>query len=266
MVNTPQPLFFTTYARTLISDWQPVKRWIQEHTVSTLKEQHQQQSSESTPELISEPQLDEITSGPYHTFLKNTYKAYAKLVYSRQQYRMFSDDTFKDFAATHTNKLTDKEMDTLSNFNFSELQKELTALFKDCCEAWNTVIRQWQQAIIQPLMQHQLTEREIEEFIAFDPLSEILNRFNDLNLDTPKYKQNSMNFSEYLKLKTFLLLYSALSRQHIPHTQTDLTAAVKPLKSLFSQIQQQDKELNQQQAGQYETIIQPLRFIKINQP
>ena len=75
-----------------------------------------------------------------------------------------------------------------------------------------------------------------------------------------------MNFAEYLKLKTFLLLYSALSRQHIPHTQTDLTAAIKPLKSLFSQIQQQDKELNQQQASQYEAIIQPLQFIKINQP
>ena len=89
MANIPQPLFFTTYARTLISDWQPVKRWIQEHTVSALKEQHQQ-ASESTPKLISEAQLDEITSGPYHTFLKNTYIAYAKLVYARQQYRMLS--------------------------------------------------------------------------------------------------------------------------------------------------------------------------------
>ena len=265
MTNIPQPFFFTTYARTLISDWQPVKRWIQEHTVSALKERHQQ-SSESTPELISEAQLDEITSGPYHPFLKNTYIAYAKLVYARQQYRMFSDDTFKEFAASHKHKLTDKEMETLSNFNFTELQKDLTALFKDSHESWDMVIRQWQQAIIQPLMQHQLTEREIEEFTAFDPLNEILNRFNDLNLDTPKYKKNSMNFAEYLKLKTFLLLYSALSRQHIPHTQTDLTAAIKPLKSLFSQIQQQDKELNQQQASQYEAIIQPIQFIKINQP
>ena len=74
-----------------------------------------------------------------------------------------------------------------------------------------------------------------------------------------------MNFSEYLRLKTILLLYSALSRQHIPHSQTDLSAASKPLKSLFSQIQQQDKELNQQQASQYDAIVKPLQFIKLHQ-
>ena len=176
---------------------------------------------------------------------------------------MFTDDAFKEFAASNNSKLSAKEMETIANLNFTELQKDLTAVFTDSSQAWMTVITQWQNAITQPLKQYQLTEREIEEFMAYDPLSEILNRFNDLHLDTPKFNKKSMNFAEFLRLKTYLLLYSALSRQHIPHTHTDLTAAIKPLKSLFTQIEQQDKELNKLQLSQFEALVSPLDFIDL---
>ncbi|MBV53652.1 MAG: hypothetical protein CL816_06280 [Coxiellaceae bacterium] len=264
MASTNHTFLFSTYARTLISDWIPAKTWIEEHTISALKAQHQQ-TVDASPELLNEAQLDEITTGPYHTFIKNSFNAYAKIVFARQQHRMFTDDTFKDFSANHQSQLTNAQLDTIANLKLGELQKNLSELFQENTQSWQTVIRQWQQAIAKPLTQYQLTARELEEFFSYDPLSEVLNRFNDLNLDTPKTKKTVMNFSEYLRLKTILLLYSALSRQHIPHSQTDLSAASKPLKSLFSQIQQQDKELNQQQASQYDVIVKPLQFIKLHQ-
>ena len=257
---TPQ-LFFSTYARTLISDWQIVKQWIQQHSISALKEQHH---AEETPPILNQEQLDEVSSGPYHTLIKNIYAAYAKIIYARQQLKMFTDEAFKDFQESHNSKLSDKQLEKIKASNLTDMQKALSSSFSEQTKAWETVIEQWQHAILSLISQYQITDREREEYTAYDPLSEILDRFKDLNLEVPKPNKKSMNFSTYLHLKTYLLIYSALSRQHMPHSQTDINAALKPLKNILSQIHQQDRELNEKQKSIFDSIIQPLEFLSLD--
>jgi hypothetical protein len=260
MASSHSDFFFSTYARTLISDWPLVKAWIKKHAVSSLKEQHAQ-SDGSAPDLLTEDQLYEIIRGPYQELIIHTYSAYAKIVYARQQHKMFNDDTFKDFSKTNKPTFTEKQSKQIAALDFKNMQEKLTELFQQHTDQWELIISQWKEEIVKQLQIHSLTDMEIREFHAFDPLGELINRFKDLNLGMPKLKNNQMNFADFLTLKSYLTVHSALSRQHAPNTMADIQTALKPLKPLFDQIRKQEQQLHEQQRAANEAVAEPLSFI-----
>ena len=160
---------------------------------------------------------------------------------------MMEDETLKEKRATLSDedKVPENILKNTTLADLTKIQQALDQLTTEHEQAWETHRQQWTQQMLQRLNEQglSLSEIEVKEFTDLEPISELLDRFVALNIDLPKTKKSDMNFSKYLTLKADITIQSALSRQHMPHDQSDIQKVLGKLKSDFTAIAKQETQI-----------------------
>src|SRR3990167_9199284 len=235
----------STNAKVFLNDWRTIRDIIKEHTKLTT-EKNQQPTTPSLTALFSDRQLTDALSGPYQAFFKEKLSAYATIAKLRLTLNMTEENKKHPL----TKDLASQNVSTTYSLNdIDKMQNELDTLTKEHHKQWQALLAQWDQLLIAGLTANQvpLTDREQKELQDKEPLSELLNRFTDLNLELPSLDFTHFNYPQYLKLKMELVIVSSLSRRHETHTASDIDKVFKKLKSEFDRIAQEEKKVLKKQ-------------------
>ena len=248
MAKKSEDIFVSTHAQVIVSDWKVFADIVAKHG-KLIKEQSYDTNEQETslPHVISRREIEDALNGPMQSFFKQKLVAYTKLSLIRMNLNMVENDTFKNQRADlpDADKVPENILKNTSLSDVLKIQKELDQLTKAHADIWDQHRKQWNQQILQRLSEQNLSlsEIEIKEFTDPEPISELLDRFVTLNIDLPRTRKSEMSFSKYLTLKADIAIQSALSRQHLPHAQSDIQKILNKLKPDFSTIAKQESQL-----------------------
>ena len=142
-----------------------------------------------------------------------------------------------------------------------KLQQSLDPLTEKCTQQWVNANKHWANKVNSQLLAQNITlsTEQLSELGDLEPLSELLGRYQDLNLTPPKTKSSGQNFRDYLYLKTYLHLHSHLSKLQQPHDEATLQKQLKPLKEVFNQINKEESFLINNQIQLFATALQEIK-------
>lgn len=257
MPDKPFPIFLTTDQRVLLSDWPPLAELILKHS-TPLKVGGYQSDTSPKHTVLSERAIFDAYQGPYHALFKPIIDAYAQLARIRMSLHINSDDNLKENLtrsdttwAIDQKKLKDLSMDVINSCR-DTLESRLT----DHNQQWEGQLFLWQMQVTGALREAGLdiNSHEGDEFSAPEPLSELLERFMSLAITPPKFTE-PLGFAQYFKLKAYLLVVNALSRQHLPHDTKDIEKFMKALKKPLATIEKESQAIATQQQQAIDDVI-----------
>lgn len=279
MTKAPS-LFLGTQTRILLSEWKALAKIIVAHTtlvkekpitnieelesfdIDNLENLTFMTPSEA-PHILSEKQIRSVLQGPFGVIVKQFMSAYAEISRYRLELHLSKEDLFKTKRATLSteHQIPSQRLVNLTFAKLEESQLQLDDLTSTHEQEWQNFIQKWSDELIKFLIKGKaiITEREINELQTEELANDIIPRFIELSMKLPKSEYPSMSFTEYLQLKAHLAVQSALSRQHLPHTEADLQEVLKNFKSSFNSMQQQEKQLQTQQQQQIQRILSGLK-------
>lgn len=266
MSKTTEETFIGTHARLLISDWKVIAELISKHSSfikshfdSENKSADEEIPNTALPHVLSRREIEEAINGPLQAFFKEKLSAYMKISLLRMYITLREDDTLKDYRADlpDFNKIPQTILQNTSLSDLKKIQQNLDALTIEHAEAWENARKEWNQTILQRLNEQKISfsDIEIKEFLDPEPISELFDRFTDLNIALPKLRKSDMNSSQYLTLKSDIAIQSSLSRQHISHGQADIQKTLSKLKSDFNAIAKQEKQMIEEQKKTTQEVI-----------
>lgn len=243
--------FIPTDTKILINEWQTLHDKIVENA-QLVKIKKTEEASSS---LLSEQQLNDALNGPLQYFFKQKLKAYATISKVRLLLTTTQDDIFKN---NPHDKVSLKDLEKINTAELDKMQQTLNELTKAHYQQWQEKRKSWDQQLTLAMTANNisLSEIEIKELKDKEPLSELMDRFIDLNIKMPSIEK--MDFEQYLRLKVYLTIRNSLSRQQEPHDDEAITKLVKKLNREFNQIHQEEKQLIKTQRAETEDIIKSL--------
>lgn len=260
------PSMITTYQKVLLSDWPIMAKIILKHS-SLLREggYKEELSKTSATNVLLDKQIRDAVTGPFSTFFLTKIHAFTLLARIRMALHISKEDLFNDnISPLAKSKLESKYLEKFSTDDISKIQEAFNDLVLKHNQQWEGQLFFWQISITSALKNAGLsiTELESDEFVSAEPLSELLDRYNNLNIAPIKFVQ-PLTFSDYFRLKAYLTILSALSRQQLPHTDKDIDHYMKALKKPLAEIHKSEKELHQQQEAETSQLIKPIEFARI---
>lgn len=262
MAKKESDYFIGTYAKIILSDWPMLAELVSVHT-QLIKHAPEQEKEVQQFNLLSERQITDAIKGPYQAFFKQKMIAYAAISRLQLELTVEKEEVFKEKRTPPETKELPKKL--VEKFSFSDLdniRSELDQLTSEHDQQWKEYIQQWQGKILSRINEIgiTLTEIEIKEFKDQEPISELYDRFVNLHIELPKTKKNAMNFQKYFTYKIYLIIHSALSRQHRPHQQEDIKKILKLLKSDLDAIRKEEKQILADQKQATDKLIEPIAF------
>lgn len=240
-------LFFSTPSKVLIELIPTLRNLILEIDIH----------DSSVHQLVTDQQLADALNGPLQFFFKTKLSAFATIAKVRLMLTMSNEDVFKENQLAYT----ESELQSISTNTLDSLQKSLVEQTKNHHQQWQEAFRHWKKNLLINLTAHDLalTELEINSFQEQETLSALLNRFIDLHLEYEKPEQ--YDASNYLRLKTQLIIHSSLSRRHEPHEAHEIHQFFKKLKKDFKMINEEAKELVRRQEAETKDLIEPIAAV-----
>ncbi len=273
------PRFISTQARILITEWQALAKLIVSHSVPAKDkpitniedlesfdienlENITFSTADELPNILSEKQVQTALQGPYGNLIREKMRAYSRIARFRLEMHLSKEELFKNKRATlaEQEQIPVKKLDKLSFTQLDQIQSELDNLTAEHDQQWREFIEEWSDHLIQFLNQTKLslTERETKEFQDEDIATEILPRFIEVSLKLPKKDYAEMSCVDYLHLKALLTIQSALSRQHLAHDDNEIQQKLKDFKSMWSEMEKQEKALLENQKQLTEQVLSAL--------
>lgn len=258
-----QTFFLTTYTKSYLTDWQLMKKLLHLYNDRIKDIKEFKETNKLKP--LTQQLLNDALSGPYQHFFRQKLNAYQKILYAKEQLTLHETDILENTHIDTEDMLSTNLLDTISMSKVNELQKQLTQLTQQHNSEWQEKINEWQTILIDIIgNNYGLSETEAYQFTINEPISELLERFEGLNLSIPKIKSSSMGFSNYLTLKTDLAIHSTLARQHQAHQQSDVNKNLKTFKDLFEKIKEEEQAIITRHKTDTEALMQPVNFKKGN--
>lgn len=260
------PNMITTYQKVLLSDWSTMAKIIFKHSSLLREGGYKEELFDASPtNVLSNKQIHDSLTGPYSTFFLRNIHAFTIIARLRMALQIAKEDVFNDnISAIAKTKLEPKHLDKVSSDDMSNMQEAFNELVIKHNQQWEGQLFFWQISITSALKNAGLmiTELESDEFVSAEPLSELLARYDGVNI-TPIKASYPLTFSDYFRLKAYLTILSALSRQQLPHTEKDIEHYMKALKKPLADVHKAEKELNQQQEAETLELIKPIEFARI---
>ncbi len=261
------PEFITTYQRVLISDWPIMAKLIFKHS-HPLKEGGYKEANfkNNATNVLSERQIQDALQGPYSAFFLSQLKAFSIIARLTMVVKINKEDALKDnYTSLHPEfKIDPKKIENFQSTEVTHIREAFDELTNNQCQQWEGKLFFWQMSVTGALKINgvNISEMELDEFNAPEPLSELLARYDNVNITPPKVTY-PLNFTDYFHLKAYLTVLSALSRQHLPHGEKEIEKHMKALKKPLKDIEKEQAELLKEQEAAVHDLLQPLHFIKI---
>lgn len=249
-----------TTLKILINDWSKLREIIGNITKSQRAALSPITESDLSLALVSDDAITDVFAGPFHGLIRPLCEGYALISKLRTYTVISQDDAIKphvhdtslDIPAAYQKAVTAAVLD--------KIQRELDGLAQQQYAIWQEHVKQWQEQILMQLLADglALSDLEIADLMACEPLFELKHTYQQLNMNFPRTKHDTVSMSDYLRAKTLLVMHNSLGRQLKPHTEAELTKHLKAFKNLFKEIDQQEIKLNQQVKQETEAVIRKL--------
>lgn len=271
---------FSTQTRILLTEWKAITKLIVDHSIpakekpiSHIEElenfdiEHLENltfsTAEAFPHILSEKQIATALQGPYGAHIRQKMAAYAKNARFRLELHLNKEEMFKNkrLVLPPEEQLSPKKLLKLSFNDLDKIQNELDSLTKEHDAQWRAFLQDWTKHLANFLVTSggvPLTEREHKELHDEDIATELLPRFIEVGLATPEPSYPQLNFSTYLYLKAMLAVQSALSRQHLPHGESEIDNILKKYKSEWATMENQERDGLEKQKEITQSALQPL--------
>lgn len=261
------PEYITTYQRVLISDWPAIAKLIYKHTCLLKEGGYNEESFESDPRnVLSERQIKDALQGPYSACFLANLRSFARLARLKMALHIDKEDSLKDNLSSCDEALAidPKQLEKFSIDEALKLQEQFDEQVTYHCQQWEGQLFFWQMSLITAIRESgaNITEMEADDFSAPEPVSELLARYNDLNVSPPKVRY-PLSFADYFRLKAYLIIHSALGRMHLPHEAKDIEKHMKHLKNTLHEIEKKEKDITEIQHDETEELLKPIAFIKL---
>jgi len=272
----PPPAFFGTQARILMTEWKALAKLIVAHS-TPLKEKPITNledlesfdienlenitfsTADELPHILAEKAIQTALKGPFGGLIKAKMSAYARIARLRLEIHLSKEELFKHKRAKQPEEaqISAKKIEKLSFTQLDQIQNDLDLLTTEQDREWQHFIQEWTEKLIQFFIKIHLslTEREIKELKDEDIANELLPRFIEVGMKLPQKSYPSMSFTDYLHLKALLTTQSALSRQHLPHDETEIRRKLQDFKSELGQMQTQEQQLLDEQKKSTQSIL-----------
>lgn len=266
--QNPPPAFFGTQARILITEWHALAKVIVAHStpakekrITNLEELESFDienlenltfsTADELPNILAEKNIQTALKGPFGGFIKEKLTAYSRIARFRLEIHLSKEELFKNKRVTlpEAQSIPLKKLEKLNFSQLDQIQNDLGTLTEAHDQEWQEFLQQWLEKLIQFFAKTNvlLTEREIKELRDEDIVTELLPRFVEIGIKLPQKTYPSMSFTEYLNLKALLTTQSALSRQHLPHGESEIQQKLQNFQSEFTQMQNQEQQLLEDQ-------------------
>lgn len=245
--------FTGTYAKRFLTEWPVLSDIMHEET----RWQKDRLQGNALIEL-TEKQIDDALNGPFQTFFKLHLHAYAAIAKVDVALNFSKEETLKDLDnATEidfgVSKLLINKTDSST---LRELREKLDQLIKEHYAQWQESIRHWIEALQSHINQQcALSDLEVGEFSINQPISELNERFIELNISTPAFSKFDGNFQQYFILKATLVIHSALSRMHQPHSEKKINDIVKKLANTLKKMHYEENLLVDSQQKKVKSLL-----------
>lgn len=260
--------FIGTYAKNFLADWVVIRDLMHECT-RWVRETVEIQEAQDTPvlgrELLSDQKINDALNGPFQAFFKLHLNGYATIAKLETAMTLAKEDFIKDAEELPENEITlglPNYLIERSDFStLKEVRNQLNTLVKEHFSVWQTQNTQWQAMLIAELKVQDLslTDLELQDFSVNQPVSELQDRFTNLNVTLPKLPKSAFDFSQYWTLKITLAIHSILSRTHLPNTDKEIEERLKILRSVFKKIHETEKGLLEPQQAALAKLLAPVR-------
>jgi hypothetical protein len=279
MADPQNSHFFGTQARILMTEWQALAKIIVAHSIAAKDkpitnfedlesfdienlENITFATADDLPNILAQKSITIALQGPFGSMIKEKMTAYAKLSRLRLELHLSKEELFKQkrLPVAEEEKIPAKKLEKLNPAQLDEIQNELDELTKLHEQEWQQFIQEWQDRLLAYLAKSKIviTDRETKELKDEDVSSELLPRFIEVGLKLPQKDYDNMSFTDYLYLKALLTVQSALSRQHLTHSDTEIQQKLQDFKPELDKMQKQENQLLEAQKKLTQTILAPI--------
>lgn len=272
-------MFFGTQARILMTEWKGLAKCIMDHStpvkdrpVNPLEdlenfdienlESINFSTADDLPNILAEKNIKVALQGPYGAMIQQKMAAYAKIARLRLEIHLSKEEIFKGKRAilAEEQKIPVKKIEKFNFTQLDEIQYSLDEAVVQHNTEWNEFIEVWTNQLIDYLVKSQLsmTDREVKDLQDEELITDILPRFHEIGMKLPRKDYPKMTFSDYLYLKAMLITQSALSRQHLEHTDAQVQKKLQGFQAELAQMQEQEQKVLQIQQELTDLIVSPL--------
>ena len=260
MPSKPFPDFITTDQRIIVSEWTALSKLIAKH--SLLRDQQVKQNQSDTIDLntiLTDQQIFDAIQGAYHPLFKIYIPVATMIAFHRTHAQIDKEDNLKENLAYLAAGHTVVSMDAINH-----CRDQLNDAIVRHNQQWEGQLFLWQMQLTGALRDSglQISEHELDEFSAPDSLSQVNTDFLSLNIDPPTYTL-PLGFHQYFRLKCYLLVIHALSRQHQPHGAREISAYMKYVKKPLATIESESKKIALEQQSQVDEIMSQLPKVEL---
>lgn len=269
-MSKSQTHFIGTDARVILSQWQALAELIAKHSQRVKERLESDEPLENELEdaaaftLLNQQEVEDALSGPFSNFFKCKMTAYSKITRVRLELAIKENELFKDKRQppVEAKPIPEKILKNTSLDALSKLQSSLDKQTKEHDQQWEELLMQANELVLKGFdsMGISLSILEISEFQTEEPMSELMSRIIEQRIDLPKYDADHVMFKDYFTFKAYVIIQSALAREHKPHTTADIKREFKALKPVINDIAKQEKELAKNQTQATQELIAAIDF------
>lgn len=260
-----QSHFISTYTKSLLSDWAVPATMLREET-ARLKDIIQSEESKPDPLLssqLNEQQINDALNGPFQHFFKAHLHAYAMIAKVESALTITKEEFFKEseHIIDTIYGLSPAFLEKIDLSTLKQLREKCDVLTKQNHVTWKTHIQQWSESLLTEFKKNNflLSDLEIQDFGVNETVSELHDRFLNLNLNPPTLSKTAFDFQQYFTLKSALAIQSALARMQQSHTEKEIDSQLKKLQAIFKAISKSEKELVETQKKALVELVAPIR-------
>ena len=252
--------FLPTSLRIMMADWPHLTDLVVSHG-KRMKDKVNTNDDAQSQAIPTEDELNSTLNGPYQGLVIQALNAQARIARVRVCHQVKESDIFAEDINPNPENVPERIVKQSSLAECDKLTTELDHVIEQHINAWRDSAQQWLSSLINelPNIGVDLSELEYKELTDDEPVADILDRYTDLKVDTPKLSGDSA-FVKYYTLKLTLAFHSSLSRLHKPHSEKDIDKLLKRFTELFTSIAQQEEQLLDTQKSEITMLLQPINY------
>ena len=267
MTKPSETPILSSYAKLSLSQWQVLADLIRDYSTPTKAQGSEAEldtniAPNTQQQTLEIKQINDAIDGPMQAFFRDKISAYASLSQVKMALKIASDDNFKENLSPSNIPvlLEPKQLGNIDTDTLDITQQQLDQLTTEHKLQWQQHFADWSTLVAQKInaVGLNLNMIEIAELQTLEPMSELWERYLTLNLERPKINQATMDYQQYLMLKSHLAIYSSLSRQHQPHQKKDIHTYIKQLSKDLNAIHDAEKQLIKTQAEETKEALSAL--------
>ena len=221
-----EPLMISTYARFIISQCTALAESVE--LVSLPVEKLKRIASGDEQLKLDGPLKPEsiamALAGPAHQIFLDALHALARVMQTRLEVHLAKEEIFvREETEVNPNEIDQKLLDKATVVECDSLMQRIDSQAGETFDQYQEMLHTGSQQLIEMINAEitQLNDNETYELMFQESIEDLAARFNDLKIEWPKMNYKKISMNDYLALKAYMAVFTALGRQQNSRQQSD---------------------------------------------